>query len=290
MCTSIKFKECMGRNFDYEISYKEAPRWYEKEKYTIFGMATDLVKEYPLYYDAMNTEGLCIAALNFEGNAHYNQPIKDKNNIAPWELPIKLLGNCKNVEEVKGYLKNVNIIDKDYSDTMPNSPLHWFVCDLKGSITIEQTKDGLNVYDNFYNVLTNNPPFDKMEKTVNRERGLFHKMNGLYEKIIPRAYKTRGVETYGLLGDLTSVSRFERVLYFKDKLLNTKNNFTSFSQTFHLLDSVKQIYGATPVDDKFEYTIYEVVYDMNKLNMYIKFYNKMDSIAIIDKNGKWVIR
>jgi len=271
MCTSLHYQNCMGRNFDYEISYKEACRIHDKEKYKIIGMVTDIIQEYPLYYDAMNECGLCIAGLNFEGNAYYNKYKKEnKNNIAPWELPVKVLGNCRNVMEAKRYLEDVWIYDKNFNEQMPNSSLHWMICDKNFCITVEPMKDGLKIYNNEVGVLTNNPPFPAQLKAYRRSKKVKSLYKKLYKKLLKKEYSTRGTETLGVAGDLTSMSRFERACYYKDKMISKGKQA---SETFHLLDLVKQPYGATPVGDKFEYTIYEVVYDMKKGSMQVKNYD-----------------
>lgn len=269
MCTSLKYQNYMGRNFDYEISYKEKPRKYDKEKYNMFGIVADIIKDYPLYYDAMNECGLCIAGLNFEGNAYYQESKRaGKKNITPWELPVKILGNCRNINEAKQYLKDVSIYNKAFNEKLPNSPLHWFICDKDKCITVEPMEDGLKVYDNEFEVLTNNPPFDKQKIGCNILGSLKKK---IYTRMLPKQFKTRGVETVGLNGDLTSMGRFKRVYYFKEQMKKARKQAKA-SDMFHLLDSVKQPYGATPVKDKFEYTIYEVVYDMKNGTMHIRHY------------------
>ena len=57
MCTSLKYKGCFGRNFDYEVSYKEQLVNVAKgefgNEYAVIGMATGLVDTYPLLYDGM---------------------------------------------------------------------------------------------------------------------------------------------------------------------------------------------------------------------------------------------
>lgn len=275
MCTTIKYKNCVGRNFDYETSYKETPRRYDKEKYNIVGMVTDIIKEYPLYYDAMNEHGLVMCGLNFEGNAIYNKNKKDKKNIPSWDLIIRVLGNCRTINDVKRYLDNVNITNTPYNDDLPTSELHWFIADKDKSLVLEQTKDGLNWYENEFDVMTNNPPFDAMKKLVKKESKFKNKIRGLYNKLMPREAVTRGTETLGIEGDLTSIGRFRRAYFYKQKMLNCKDKFYGKIETFHLLDIVKQPYGATPVNDKYEYTIYEVVYDMENLIMYIKKYDDL---------------
>ena len=96
MCTAATYKTkdfYFGRTLDYEFSYSEevtiTPRNFpfvlrNTEKmtnhYAIIGMA--FVQDIPLYYDAVNEKGLCMAGLNFVGNAFYNSVLPDKINLA----------------------------------------------------------------------------------------------------------------------------------------------------------------------------------------------------------------
>ena len=71
-------------------------RSLEKEltaHYAMIGMAY-IAGDYPLYYDAVNEKGLCIAGLNFVGNAAYQEPVPEKDNVAQFELIPWLLGQC----------------------------------------------------------------------------------------------------------------------------------------------------------------------------------------------------
>ena len=55
MCSIFKYKNCVGRNFDYEVSYDEELRVIEPKQagnqYKIIGMCAGVVKDYPLLYD-----------------------------------------------------------------------------------------------------------------------------------------------------------------------------------------------------------------------------------------------
>ena len=51
--------------------------------------------------------GLGIAGLNFVGNASYQEPTINKNNIAQFEFIPWLLSQCQNISEVKAYLKRL---------------------------------------------------------------------------------------------------------------------------------------------------------------------------------------
>lgn len=298
MCTALKYRDCMGRNFDYEISYKEQIIKIKKGeygKYSIIGVCTGAVTDYPLLYDGMNECGLCMGGLAFEGNAHYMSKNKfdaldnlEKCPIFPFQFILHILSNFQNVKEVKEHLKDIVMVDIPYSDDMPNSDLHWFVCDQQDSIIIEFTESGLGVYDG--EIMTNNPPYPKQRELCK----LFHQSiddDKVYniQALNNGIYRTRGANTYGLQGDYTSMGRFIRTSYLKKQLERVKDKFTAEEETFHLLSSAEQIYGVTEVQDKFEYTIYSVVYNMNKKTMMIKKYNDMfvKNFKVDDVNDRY---
>ena len=247
MCTALKYKHTMGRNFDYEQSYQEQLIRIEANEfnnaYDIIGMVTGFVEDYPLMYDGMNSHGLCVAGLAFEGNAKYHTYQEDKMNVRAFDLTFYILGHCKNCYDVERLAKKLNIWCEPYSDEFPNSDLHWFVCDRNRSLVIEQTKLGLHCF-HANGVLTN----------------------------------SRGLDTNGIPGSYLSDDRFGRISFLKEKLENADGatNFSVDANTFHLLSSVEQIYGATSVGDKYEYTIYSIVYDMDTLKAYIKTYNGLE--------------
>lgn len=277
MCTALKYKHIMGRNFDYEISYGEEftiiPSHQYGNEYSIMGictMYTDANGIYPLLYDGMNEKGLCMAGLAFEGNAYYVNPDnfeewKGKRGISVYNFIFKILSACESVNEVELYIDNIILIDKQISSQYPNSDMHWFVCDQDRSIVIEQTKEGLKWYNAQTDVLTNNPVYPEQLKKYLSNKNLIGKFKA--------SYHTRGNETEGLNGSYTSSGRFQRVSYLKEKAESLDDKFDATNQTLHLLSSVEQIYGATPVNDSFEYTIYSIAYDMKNLCVSIKTYD-----------------
>lgn len=276
MCSILKYKSCVGRNFDYEVSFDEKVMVIERSmydnQYKVMGMTTGFVQNYPLLYDGINEHGLCMGGLAFEGNTVYNIYNNDyslEGSIPCYDFVLRILGEFKTVEEVKNFLNGpVQITDKPYSNDMPASDLHWFIADKNDSIIVEQTNDGLNVYEG--EIMTNNPPYPNQVKLCNKLMTRIGKEpNNL------KSFYSRGFETFGLLGDYTSMGRFERLSYLKEKMIKSPNPFDDVTSAFHLLSSVEQVYGATPVNDKFEYTIYSVVYDMDKKSMYIKLYDDL---------------
>ena len=274
MCTSLKYRTCMGRNYDYEQSFDEEVRIIDEgefgNKYKIIGVATGFIKDFPLLYDGMNQHGLCISGLAFEGNAKYFNNSDDKNNIPSFRLPLEILGQFKNVGEAEKYLNSSNITNEAYSRQFPPSDMHWMICDKDRTIVVESTQDGLHVYKAKTGVLTNNPPYPNQLELAKDSL----KMVGVKDD--HSEYNSRGKETCGLSGDYTSFTRFAKLSYIKEQLEKSKNSFDDVNQTFHLLSSVEQIYGLTHVEDRFEYTIYSVVYDMENLKVYYKIYDEFN--------------
>lgn len=274
MCSIFKYKHCVGRNFDYDVSYDEELRVIRKGEYNssydIIGMCTGLVKDYPLLYDGMNEKGLVCGALAFDGNAYYKEPDEHKFSPPSYEFVLYILRTFKTVKEVKDFISNdmFQISNESYSKDMPSTDLHWFVVDMDESIIVEQTKDGLNVYDG--DVMTNNPPYPIQKREYEISKDIIG-----WDLYFENKYNTRGMNSEGLDGSLTSDGRFERLSWIKEQLEKSGSDFNDISQSFHLLSSVEQIYGATPVDDRYEYTIYSVVYDMENLDIYLKRYDDL---------------
>lgn len=278
MCTAFKYKQYFCRNYDYEQSYNEVVKLIPKNskyknKYDVMGICTGLIDDYPLMYDGINEYGLCMGGLAFNGNAYYvKQYTETKGRFAyfPYEFILQILGNFKTVDEVKKELEKAVMVDIPYSKDFPNTDLHWMISDKEKSIVVEATKDGLNVYDNEYETLTNNPPFN--EQIEYYEMDFIGEEESHYIRERGEEWNTRGLETQGLSGGYTSPERFERITYLKDKAKDDK--FNPLTQAMHLLSSVEQIYGATPVGNNYEYTIYSAIYDMENKKLHIKTYDR----------------
>lgn len=228
MCTAATYQTkdfYFGRNLDYEFGYGETvtftPRHYPfqlnglgvlDQHYAILGMAC-VQNNYPLYYDAINEKGLCIAGLNFVGNAWYCKDEPGKDNVAQFELIPWLLGRCATVQDARTLLDRMNLVDTPFCEGMPVASLHWMIADHHECITLESTKDGLHVYDNPAGVLTNNPPFPMQLFALNNYMQLSPKATGNhFAPNLPLNAYSRGMGAMGLPGDLSSQSRFVRRL------------------------------------------------------------------------------
>lgn len=300
MCTAIAYKghkSFFGRNLDLEYFYDETvtitPKNFElkfrkrkeiKCHYVIIGMAY-VVDNYPLYYDGMNDKGLAMAGLSFPGYAKYNKFDDEKENITPFELIPYILGSCKNIYEVKKLLEKINIVDVNFSEDLPLTPMHWLISDGELSVVVESEKSGLKIYDNPVGVLTNSPTFDYQLFNLNNYMTLSKDTpNNFFDKNLELKAYSRGMGAMGLPGDVSSVSRFIRASFIKSNILKGGNIEEDISQFFHILTSVEQLKGCVHIEnDKYEYTIYSSCMDLEKGIYYYKTYDN-SQITGVDMN------
>ena len=299
MCTAISYKtkdHYFGRNLDLEYSYNETvtitPRNFifefrkvgkMKSHFAMIGMAY-ITESYPLYYDATNEYGLSIAALNFPQNAHYKPFCVEKDNITPFELIPWILGQCATVSEAEKLLEQINILNENFSDELPLSPLHWIISDKERSITLESVKAGIKVYDNFVGVLTNNPTFDYqlfnlnnyMSLTNDAPQNTFALDNNLQLKTY-----SRGMGAMGLPGDYSSVSRFVRATFVKMNSVSGDTENESVSQFFHILQSVAMPRGCVKAgENDYAVTIYSSCCNTDSGIYYYTTYNNNQINAV----------
>lgn len=274
MCTSILYSagdHYFGRNLDLEISFGQEvvvmPRDFQlpfrkmpamDHHYAIIGMA--LVKDgYPLFFDGANEEGLGMAGLNFDGPAHFFPVAEGKDNISPFEFIPYVLGQCKNIADAKELLKNLNLVNIDFSKQLPLAPLHWIIADRAGqSIVVESTATGLHVYDNPVNVLTNNPEFPEHLTNLANYQGVSPAApaNQLAPNVDLGTY-SRGLGSHMLPGGMDSESRFVKEVFTLQHAPAGKSEAENVTNYFHCLHAVEQQDGLDEVaPGKFEYTIY----------------------------------
>ena len=295
MCTAATYKTkdfYFGRTLDYEFSYGDEivvmPRNYPlsfrkaekpKTRYAMIGMAFVAGKD-PLFYDGINEKGLGMAGLNFVGNACYNKPKQDLDNVAQFEFIPWILSQCASVCEARKLLSRINILDEAYSEHLPVAQLHWIIADKDEAITVESMSDGLKIYDNPVGVMTNNPPFDQQMFALNNYMNLSPKQPENFWGIPLNSY-SRGMGALGLPGDLSSQSRFVRVAYTKMHSMSGESEMESVSQFFHILGSVDQQRGCCEVEEgKYEITLYTSCCNTEKGIYYYTTYNNHQISAV----------
>lgn len=289
MCTCINVitnNTYFGRNLDLDYPFNEkviiTPRNYvinlkKEEKivnhYALIGIGT-IINDYPLYADVINEKGLAFAGLNFPDNCKYLSISSDKTNIAPFELPLYILGKCKNVKEATALLKNISLVNIPFSKSVPLTPLHFMISDKKESIVIEAMDNKIFIYKNEFNLLTNNPPFpfhkDNLANYMQLHNGF--PINNISNNIDIKHYSF-GQGAVGLPGDYSSSSRFVKAFFIKNYMELTDNNENNINQFFKCLDSVSMVKGCVKANYGFEYTRYSSCYNLNKKVLYYKTYD-----------------
>ena len=297
MCTAISFQTIdhyFGRNLDVEHSYGESvvvtPRKFPfhfrcgkilQEHYAMIGMAA-IRNDYPLYFEATNEKGRSMAGLNFPGNAVYFPPTHRKHNITPFELIPWTLAQFDSVASAMPALRELNITDIPFSEQLPLSPLHWFLTDKEESVTIESTKDGLQIYENSAGILTNNPPFPyHMHNLVNYINLTPQKPENRFSKALELVPFSLGMGAIGLPGDLSSPSRYIRAAFTKFNSVCNSGETESVSQFFHILGSVTQQRGLTCLEENvYEYTLYSSCCNTDKGIYYYTTYENSQITAV----------
>lgn len=301
MCTAIHWKSnfsYFGRNLDIDRDYGEAVtvagrhfpflfrnQTFMEDHYAMMGMAK-VSESYPLFFDAVNENGLSIAGLDFPDNAVYHDYVPGKYNITPFELIPWILCQCKSVAESIELLKDCSIWACPFNEELPLSPLHWLLADEKECVVLEPLENGLTIVSNPVGVLTNNPPFSyhmyHMTEYLNLTSS--HPVNRFSNKIHLKPF-SYGMGGIGLPGDLSSSSRFIKASFSSLNAEKGKNEAEDITQFFHLLDSVNQTKGLNRMKNGIaEYTKYSACCNMNTGVYYYTTYGSRTVAAVTMRN------
>lgn len=273
MCTAATYRtKCFyfGRNLDYERGFGEqvvvTPRRFPipmrhlpelEAHYAMIGMAS-VQQGFPLYYDAVNEKGLCIAGLNFVRSAVYGPCAAGKANLAQFELIPWLLGRCATAAEARAALEEAHITDDAFLPGMAPAKLHWLLADREQCLVVEQTAEGLHVYDDPAGVLANEPPFPVQLFALNDYAQLSARPpENRFSPELPLTAYSRGMGAMGLPGDLSSRSRFVRAAFTRLNSVSGDGEAQSVSQFLHILGAAAQQRGCCVLEDgSCELTLY----------------------------------
>ena len=259
MCTAILMKNksaFFGRNLDLDYHYSESivivprnfPFNFEEARFAIIGTAF-LKDGYPLFYDGMNEKGLCAAGLNFPESAVYLPEREGFLNVASFDLIPWILSTCSNLSEAKEKLRRTNVLNANFSENLPATPLHWIFADKTGSFVAEPRKTGLEIYENPVDVLTNEPPFPKHLENLGKIEGSFFKNN------------------------LSSEERFAKAVFLKENCVFEKDFVNRF---FKILESL----GKTELKENRKKTVYSSCMDLEKGIYYYRTYENSRITAV----------
>lgn len=296
MCTGVRFNGkdgamYFGRNLDWSCGYGEkvviTPRGYKYDSAflgemggsAVIGMGI-IAENVPLYFDCANEHGLAVAGLNFPGYAAYAPSAVDgKTNVAAYEFPLWVALNFTSVDEAEKALRNVAIVAKPINEQYPVSQLHWLIGDEKRSIVVEYTVNGMEIYDNDVDVLTNQPGYGWHKENLRNYMNLGSKMpeEVKWNKAEMKPFGS-GSLMRGLPGGFYSTDRFIRVAYLNTHYPVQDSEADNVSRLFHTLTGVAMIDGgAAMADGAFEKTIYTGGYSTATKTYY---YNTYEDPAI----------
>ncbi len=295
MCTAITYQTrhfYFGRTLDYECGYTEevtiTPRGYLGNRFAMLGMAYT-VEDYPLYYDAVNEAGLCMAGLNFVQNAYY----QSGDGVAPHEFIPYILGQCASITQAKTLLEQTRLVSHGFGD-LPIARLHWMIADKHGCLVVEPSQNGLAVHKNPVGVMTNDPPFTQQIQHLRFYRHL-SAQTPTNTFGVDLAEIGRGMGSIGLPGDYTSPSRFVRAAFVRANAVSFTSEKESVGQFFHLLDSVAIPRGCCDIGEgHYHHTLYSSCMNADKGIYYYSTYDNRQITAVpmrpADREGKRLLR
>lgn len=304
MCTSISLRTpsfFFGRNLDLEYTFGQqvviAPRDYPfhfrragdmPSHFAIIGIAS-VRQGYPLFAEGANERGLCMAGLNFPDNAYYSpEEAPNKLHVSPFELIPWLLGQCENVKQARALLEKTQLVAIPFSEDTPLSPLHWHIADRDEDIVLEVMRDGMHIYDNPAQVMTNNPPFDFHLNNLRQYMGVTSAYaTNRFSSTLDVSSFGNGLGGFGLPGDLSPASRFVRAAFMLHNTVCDADEESGVTQFFHLLSSVAMPRGSVVTKDgRLEITDYSCCYSTNTQIYYYKTYrnNRLTAVRMHEGN------
>lgn len=252
---------CFGRNMDIEFTLETAvvitPRRHplhfascgERTEHLAFIGAASVSDGTPLYCDGMNERGLCAAALSFPECVYLRGSEGGKHAIAPFELIPWVLSQCSDVPQAVALLSETVLTDMSFSETVPNTPLHWHFSDGNSALVLECTAEGMRLHHDPIGVLTNSPPFSFHLSNIRQYGQLtarYPETSSWAEGMPPFG---RGFGAIGLPGDLSPASRYVRAAFLKLNSPEIGQEGQRISQLFHILANVAMPRGSVYTQD-----------------------------------------
>lgn len=234
----------------------------------------------PIVFDGMNTEGLYFGAFYFSGEAVYAKLTTENRHraVSSDEMGNWVLGQFATVEEVKAALPSIDVVGTYVKEIDGFAPFHYAVTDASGaSIVIEYTAEGLRVFDNTVNAVTNNPTFDWHMTNLRNYIGLQTENRPTItvgeQKLSPFG---QGSGMIGLPGDMSSPTRFVRAVAFSNAALPSVDANEAVFKAFHILNVFDIPKGAIREGEGDElltdYTIWTSAADTANAKYYYKTY------------------
>ena len=180
MCTAINFlnqqhENVFGRTMDFHYildprlaAFPAGSTWENTlgreltDRYAVAGISRHFKNLYVLF-DGVNEKGLAGGALYFKGYADFPpfSQQSSKAQVPALDFLHYVLGLCASLDDLRELLADTTLVGLQDKLTGTVAPLHWIFTDLSGkSLVVEQTKQGLNAYENPCLLYTSPSPRD----------------------------------------------------------------------------------------------------------------------------------
>ena len=292
MCTGVRFTDTAGhmfwgRNFDWNVSYGEVPVVMPKDfmlprafgqaepaKHAAVGNSAQF-NGYPLFFNCGNDAGLCVGGLNFAGYAQFEEgPVGGKENLAAYEFPAWVGANFSTVDEVERALENVAIVAKPIDESLPVAMLHWMIADAQRSIVVEYQSDGMHVYHDDVDVLTNQPPFPWHRENLRNYLNCENRWAGTvaWDSCEMTPFGS-GSCMRGIPGDAYATSRFVRAAYVNNFYPKKESETDNVARMLRTLGAVAMVEGSSCMEDgSYEVTLFSDCFSANTFTYYFNTY------------------
>src|SRR3989338_94198 len=204
------------------------------------------------FTDGLNEKGLSIGTLWLAATKYPDAAkLPPEKTIQITDVAHWILGSFATVDEVKAGLKKVIVTGSPVKE-MNNItfPLHLSIHDRnKKSLVVEFVGEKMQIYDNPYNVMTNDPPFPEQVKNLAQYGKLTNTRGGIV----------------GLPGDSSPPSRFARLYTLNKFVQKSKNTRAAVNNANHILNRVTIVNGEIGND----ITEYGLIRDHKNLVYYV---------------------
>ena len=311
MCTGIRFTDAegamyFGRNLDWTQGYGERvvatppaatiPPAFERDGdpavgHAVIGMGI-VVAGIPLYFDCGNDAGLAVAGLNFPPSARYAaEPRQGSVNVAAYEFPFWIARTFSSLDEVRAALASVTVVAKPVNEHLPVANLHWLIGDATGSIVVECMEEGMRVWENDADVLTNEPDFGWQRTNLCNYLTLTDEdPDAAAWGAMKLAPFGSGLGMQGIPGDYSGPSRFVKAAFVNSHYPAQTGEAANVTRLFRTLGSVAVPEGAAKMaDGSHEKTLYTSCFSPATMTYYHATYDdpriRSYPIASVDLAG-----
>ena len=311
MCTGIRFTDAegamyFGRNLDWTQGYGERvvatppaatiPPAFERDDdpavgHAVIGMGI-VVAGIPLYFDCGNDAGLAVAGLNFPHSARYAaEPRQGSVNVAAYEFPFWIARTFSSLDEVRAALASVTVVAKPVNEHLPVANLHWLIGDATGSIVVECMEEGMRVWENDADVLTNEPDFGWQRTNLCNYLTLTDEdPDAAAWGAMKLAPFGSGLGMQGIPGDYSGPSRFVKAAFVNSHYPAQTGEAANVTRLFRTLGSVAVPEGAAKMaDGSHEKTLYTSCFSPATMTYYHAAYDdpriRSYPIASVDLAG-----